>query len=84
MPSTEGLTKWKRRAQKNSKDEIIQKNHKPNTLQGLKTGKDPSGKMGDPTSQNKEDTVLSFAHGRKDLLENGRPWQAILEGQVLF
>jgi hypothetical protein len=39
MASIEGLTKWKRCAQKNSKDEIIQKNHKPNTLEGLKIGK---------------------------------------------
>jgi len=31
-----------------------------------------------------EDTILSFAYGRKALLETGRPWQAILEGQVLL
>jgi hypothetical protein len=33
---------------------------------------------------NKEDTVLSFAYGRIALLENGRTWQAILQGQVLL
>jgi hypothetical protein len=33
---------------------------------------------------NKEDTVLSFAYGRKALLANARPWQAILQGQVLL
>jgi hypothetical protein len=31
-----------------------------------------------------EDTILSFAYGRKALLETGRPWQAILKGQVLL